>query len=283
MKFQAIDEQRKHYSLRIMCKALRVSTRGYYSWKKSLANRKTSDSELLRNIQKIHIDSRKTYGSPRIHAKLKKNGYTCSRKKVERLMRGAGIRSKIKRKFKATTNSKHKLPIATNILNREFSSVKKDQKLCADITYIWTGEGWLYLACVLDLYSRRIVGWSMGSRISKELVINAFKMAMQHRNPSANFVMHSDRGSQYASSDYQKLLKLFNATCSMSRKGNCWDNSPMESFFGSLKTEHIFFEKFKTRAEARQSIFEWIEVFYNRQRLHSSLGFLSPVDYEKAA
>ena len=197
-------------------------------------------------------------------------------------MRRYGIRSKLKRKFKSTTNSMHKRPVADNIIARDFKAKKPNSKWSSNITHIWTEEGWLYLSTVIDLYSRKIVEWSMNSRMNKELVNEAFKMAIVNRKSEKNcLISHSDRGSQYASYDHQKLLNLFGVKCSMNRKGNCWDNSPIESFFASLKKEHVFFNRFKTKEEAKQSIFEWIEVFYNRQRIHSSLGYLSPVEYGK--
>ena len=196
-------------------------------------------------------------------------------------MKKHGIWAKTKRKFKATTNSKHKLPVAANILNRDFTPAAPNQSWAGDITYIWTKEGWLYLAVVLDLYSRKVVGWAMEPTLSRELALSALKMSLTQRQPYPGLVTHTDRGSQYASNDYQSLLAFRGIVCSMSRKGNCWDNSVVESFFGALKQEHIFFCDFMTRQEARTSVFEWIEEFYNRERLHSTLGYRSPVEYEQ--
>jgi putative transposase len=267
-----------------MCRLLNVSESGYRIWKnRDPSTRELEEKRITKLIREAFEKSRNTYGSPRIHAILKSQGESVSRSRVERIMRKNGVRSKMKRKFRATTDSNHKLPVAENILNREFEQKSPDSAWVCDITYIWTDEGWLYLAVVMDLFSRRIVGWAMEKTMEKELVLKALTMALRCRNPSreASLLVHSDRGSQYASSDYQQLLKLYSLTCSMSRRGNCWDNSSMESFFGTLKTEHVFFERFKTREQARQSIFEWIECFYNRERVHSALGFLAPVKYEE--
>ena len=282
MKFPVIARHRGQYPLELMCRGLGVSISGYYSWVlRGSSKREREEDRLVGLIREIHQRSRRTYGSPRIHPALKVRGEACSQSRVERLMRKHGVRAKTKKKFKATTDSKHKLPVAENILDRKFNPETSNQAWGSDITYIWTREGWLYLAVVMDLYSRKIVGWAMESRMTRKLVLKAFKMALRQRNPKPGLLSHSDRGSQYASGDFQKLLKFFGFRCSMSRKGNCWDNAVVESFFGTLKQEHVFFCDFQTREEARQSIFEWIEVFYNRERTHSSLGFRSPVDYEK--
>lgn len=234
----------------------------------------------MRAIEDIHKASRGTYGSPRILAELKGLGFKCSKKRVERLMQKNGIRAKTRRKFKVTTDSKHNLPVAPNVLERNFSPKVPNAVWGGDITYVWTKEGWLFLAVIIDLWSRQVVGWSMNERITRDLTISALKMAINHRQPGVGLVHHSDRGSQYASHDYQKLLKAHKMICSMSRRGNCWDNAPVESFFHSLKTEMIYWEDFETREEARLKIFEWIEVFYNRQRRHSTIGNLSPVNFE---
>lgn len=229
----------------------------------------------------IYHKSRKTYGSPRIHKQLCKEGIHCSKKRVERLMQEAGIQAIQKRKFKVTTDSRHNLPVAENILNREFTASSPNTKWVADITYINTDEGWLYLATIMDLHSRRIAGYSMQKYLTRELVIEALQMAITNRRPGRGLVIHSDRGSQYASYDYQRLLQQYDFICSMSRKGDCWDNSPMESFFKTLKTELVYQRRFKARAEAKLEIFEYIEVFYNRFRLHSALGYKTPEEFEK--
>jgi len=277
-----MDEHRDQYAMHIMCKALDVSQSGYHAWRtRPQSDRKRIDWRLLLLIEKIHQGSRGTYGSPRVHAVLEGKGETCSKGKVERLMRKHGIRAKTKKKFKATTDSKHRLPVSANVLNRDFKPSAPDRSWAGDITYLWTGEGWLYLAVVLDLFSRKVVGWAMERTMNRDLVLKALKMAIRARKPEPGLISHSDRGSQYASNDYQELLKIYGITCSMSRKGNCWDNSVVESFFGTLKQEHVFFCDFMTREEARRSVFEWIEGFYNRERLHSTLGNRSPEEYER--
>lgn len=268
-----------------MCEVLSVSRSGYFTWLRNgrATQRKASDEALLKVIRKVHADSRRTYGSPRILRELKDFGIKCGKKRLERLMRENGIRAKTKKKFKVTTDSKHSLPVCENIVARNFSPSASNQLWLGDITYIWTRQGWLYLAAVMDMYSRKIVGWSMRDRMSKELVLDALEMAYRRQGPGRGLVFHSDRGSQYASHEYQQRLWRYGMIGSMSRKGNCWDNAPMESFFHTLKTEHVFFEEFLTRQNARESVFEWIEVFYNRQRRHSSLGYLSPECYERVA
>lgn len=231
-------------------------------------------------IRIAHKESREIYGSPRIHAELKAYGRTCCLNTVAKYMRENGIAAKTKRKFKHTTDSKHKLPIADNLLNRQFVQNEPNRAWVSDITYIPTREGWLYLATVQDLFSRKIVGWAMSHRIQRQLTIDALRMAVAFRRPSPGLLHHSDRGSQYASHDYREVLEAYDMKCSMSRKGNCWDNAVMESFYRSIKTELIYHEDFDTREEARRAIFEYIEVFYNRVRRHSTLGYLSPTEYE---
>jgi putative transposase len=282
MKYRFIDENKSNYPASLMGEILGVSRSGFYRWRKS-GKRATSDLKLLRAIEDIHFASRKTYGSPRIFSQLKVLGFKTSKSKVERLMRENKIRSKMKKKFKATTNSKHPYPVAENILNRDFSPKAANQVWAGDITYIWTGEGWLYLAVILDLFSRQVIGWSMSERMTKDLSLNALRMAITRRKPERGLIHHTDRGSQYACGAYRKLLNAIGATCSMSRKGNCWDNACSESFFHTLKTEMVFFEEFKTRSEATSKIFEWIEVFYNRERHHSTLGNKTPEQFEKSA
>lgn len=264
---------------------MQVSISGYHAWRsRPISDRKKEDWRLIQIIEKIHTGSRETYGSPRVHAVLDgMKDVDCSLSRTERLMRKHGIRAKTKRKFKATTNSKHKMPVAENILDRNFNPEAPDKAWAGDITYLWTNEGWLYLAVILDLFSRKVIGWAMEETLSRELALKALRMAIQARQPDSGLVAHTDRGSQYASNDYQKLLKLYDAVCSMSRKGNCWDNAVVESFFGTLKQEHVFFERFETREEARRSVFEWIEGRYNGKRIHSSLGNVSPEEYERLA
>jgi len=285
MRFAAIDDHRDQYPLQIMCRSLQVSSSGYHTWRtRPPSNRIKEEQHLLQLIEKIHIGSRTTYGSPRVHAVLSGlNDVSCSIQRTARLMRKHGIRAKTKKKFKATTNSKHTFPVAENVLARNFSPEAPNKAWAGDITYLWTREGWLYLAVVIDLFSRKVVGWAMEDTLSRELAMKALRMAISSREPDAGLVSHSDRGSQYASNDYQELLRLYGAICSMSRKGNCWDNSVVESFFGTLKQEHVFFCDYGTREEARNSVFEWIEGWYNVKRLHSTLGNCSPDEYERAA
>lgn len=265
-----------------MCRVFKVSRSGYYAWlKRPESRRKIQNRELLKKIRKVHKVSRGTYGSPRITKALKKEGIACGRNRVARLMRENGIAAKTKRKYKATTNSKHNYPVAENLVNQNFTVNQPNQVWVADITYIATDEGWLYLAAVEDLFQRKIVGWAMDSTMTRQLVLDALKQAVWRYQPLAGLIHHSDRGSQYASHEYQKALKDYKMIGSMSRKGNCYDNACMESFFGTLKRELIYGTRFRTRAEARQAIFEYIEVFYNRIRLHSALGYMSPVEYEQ--
>ena len=270
-----------------MCEVLEVSRSGFYAWRqRSESERAKRHRELVSEMQTIHADrDMKSYGSPRMREELVARGHLVSENTVARLMRAAGLRASSSRKFRVTTDSKHSRPVAENVLDREFQQASPDRVWVADITYVWTKEGWLYLACVLDAYSRKIVGWSMGNRIAKELVFDALKMALGRRRPDREMGLlhHSDRGSQYASEAFQQLLRDENITCSMSRKGNCWDNAMMESFFATLKKERIHQEEYATRAEARGSVFDYIERFYNRVRRHSALGYLSPEQFEQAA
>lgn len=237
--------------------------------------------ELLKVIKDIHEKSKGIFGSPAVNSKLKEMGYEYNHKRVERIMRDNNIRSKARKKFKITTDSSHKMQVAPNLLKRDFSPEKENQAWCGDITYIRTDQGWLYLATVMDLYSRRIIGWSLSENMTRKLVIDAFNNAYNEREKPLGVIFHSDRGSQYASDDFKTTLKKAKCRQSMSRKGDCWDNACAESFFGSLKKEQVYRNKYKTRAEARQSIFWYIEVFYNRYRPHSYLGGISPVTFEE--
>ena len=259
-----------------------VSRSQYYTWlTQSKTARETENDRLTENIKTLFTEGRQTYGTRRLKKKLADQGLTVSRRRIGRLLKKAGLSCKNKRKFKVTTDSKHDKPIAPNWLNRQFDVEKPDQYYVGDITYIWTQEGWLYLAIVLDLFSRKIVGWSMARHMRASLVNDALLMAIWSRKPAKGLIWHSDRGSQYASDSHRKLLKDHGIIQSMSGKGDCWDNAVSESFFHSLKTELVYHCQFKTREEARQAIFDYIEVFYNRQRIHSSNGYLSPVEYEK--
>jgi putative transposase len=262
---------------------MNVSRSGYYAWiKRPESNREIQNRKLLKKIRYVYKVSRGTYGSPRITRALKKQGINCGKNRVARLMRDNGIAGKTKRKYKATTNSNHNYPVAENILKQKFNAEHPNQIWVADITYIPTDEGWLYLAAIEDLFQRKIVGWSMDSTMTRHLTLNALRQAVRRYKPSPGLIHHSDRGSQYASYEYQQALRNYQFVTSMSRKGNCYDNACMESFFGTLKMELIYGNRFKTRAEARQAIFEYIEIFYNRIRLHSSLGYMSPIEYEQS-
>jgi putative transposase len=267
----------------MMCRLLKVSRSGYYAWlKRPEANRTKENKILSKHIQQIHTDSDQTYGSPRIQAALISQGFAPSRQRVVRLMKQLNIKARRKRRFKVTTDSQHTLPIADNILDRNFTATEPDQDWVADITYIATHQGWLYLAVVVDLFSRRVVGWSMADHMRTDLVLTALEASLGQRIPAqSGLVFHSDRGSQYASSDYRSALEGAGITCSMSRKGNCWDNAVAESFFGTLKTEFVHPRIFTTREIAKTAIAEWIEAFYNRKRLHSTIGYVSPVNFEE--
>ena len=283
MKFQCIETHKRSYPIWLMARLFGVSTSGYNKWKNCSGKREAADLKLLRIIEDIHRSSRRNYGSPRVLAQLKGLGFKVSKSRVERLMKENGIRAKTKKKFRVTTDSKHKLAVAPNILERDFSPKRMNQAWVGDITYVWTREGWLFLAVLIDLYSRQVVGWSMSERMKKELTLNALNMALRRRRPPAGLIHHTDRGSQYASHAYRQTLRSSGIICSMSRRGNCWDNAVAESFFHSFKTELIYHEDFKTREEAKRKIFEWLEVYYNRQRLHSTLGYRTPVGFELEA
>ena len=264
-----------------MCRVLQVSRSGYYAGKsRSPSARFHRRSALSAAIQEAHAASRKTYGSPRITAALKKKGVACCVNTVAKIMRKDGLAAKVKRRFKVTTDSGHDLPTAPNRLAQCFRQERPNQAWVSDITFIATDEGWLYLATEMDLYSRKIVGWAMGERLTTELVSSAFSMAIAQRCPPAGLLHHSDRGCQFASGAFRQLLAAQRAVCSMSRKGNVYDNAPMESFYSTLKRELVHPGAFVTRHQARTALFEYIEVFYNRQRLHSTLGYRSPTEFE---
>lgn len=266
----------------LLCKVMQVSRSGFYSWKKRRKSlRQQERDRLIPKVKKIHKQTRGSYGARRISAELEAQGESCGRTKAGTLMKLAQVAAKQKKKFKATTDSKHNLTVAPNLLERDFSTSEPDRAYCSDITYIWTKEGWLYLAVIIDLFSRKVVGWSMSRRITKQLVLNALRMAVWRRRPPKGLVFHSDRGSQYCSNTFQKELKKNGMLSSMSRKGDCWDNSVAESFFSTLKIERVFDTVYKTREEARGDMIDYIEMFYNSRRRHSYLGYLSPMDFEK--
>ena len=269
------------WSIEEMAKALGVSRSGYYQFSKSSPCKRSQENKhLITVIRSIHQRSRGTYGSPRIHAELQMEGELCSRKRVARLMKQEGIEAKMKRRFRTTTKVDVLAKKSPNLLQQDFRAEKPNQRWVSDNTYIATDEGWLYVAAILDLFSRRIVGLSMGSRLTTELVRNALYQAITHRKPESGLLYHSDKGCQYTSHAFQKDLAVNEMLCSMSGTGNCYDNAAMESFFHTLKTEHVYFESYKTREQAKQSIFEYVEVFYNRKRRHSTLGFLAPEIFE---
>ncbi len=265
-----------------MCQALEVSESGYYAWATRCPSKaqKRQDA-LVAAIEVIHTEVKQRYGSPRMTAELNARGYECSENMVAALMRQHGIRARAPKRFVRTTDSRHNLPVAENLLDRDFDRECPNVAWSADITYIPTVDGWLYLAVVEDLFSRMIVGWSMDDSMESRLVVDALSMAIQRRRPGAGLLMHSDRGSQYASEHYRGVLAREGIVCSMSGVAQCWDNAPVESFFATLKRELVHDERYTTRAEAKSSIFEYVEAFYNRVRRHSSLGFLSPVEFER--
>jgi putative transposase len=258
-----------------------IERSGYYAWlKRKPGKRKLSNEQLDKKIAETFNAHKSRYGAIRITDELCDAGERCSKNRVARRMKSLGLKAKGKKKFKITTDSKHNLPVALNLLNRDFSATAPNQKWVGDISYVWTDEGWMYLAVVIDLYSRAIIGWSMQPTMSRQLVCDALIMALWRRGFPKGVIFHSDRGSQYCSHDYQKLLKQYNFICSMSRKGNCWDNAIAESFFHSIKTELIYTERYATREIAKQSIFQYIEVYYNRVRRHSALGSIAPEIFE---
>ena len=259
-----------------------MSRSGYYFWReRGKSSRQVENEKLIPLVKEAHRESKGTYGSRRIAQEVEANGNSCGRHRARTLMNLAGVYAKQKRKFKATTDSKHNLPVAPNLLDRQFEVAESDRVYVSDITYLWTTEGWLYLAVILDLFSRQIVGWSMSNRINKQLVMDALRMGIWRRRPAPGLIFHSDRGSQYCSNDFQKMLKTNHMLSSMSRKGNCWDNAVAESFFGSLKTERVFFRNYNTREEAKRDVVDYIEMFYNSKRRHSYLGYLSPREFEE--
>jgi len=282
--YRFIDDHKDQWPVRLLCETLEVAPAGYYAWRQRPPSAQQQwHHTLLVEIRAIHAEVKARYGSPRIHKELVARGHACSVNTVAKLMGDNDIRAKTARKFRVrTTDSNHDLPVADNLLDRQFDPSQANEAWVADITYIPTREGWLYLAAVEDLYSRMAVGWSMADNMESRLVVDALEMAVQRRLPGERLLAHSDRGSQYASEHYQLLLARHGITCSMSRKADCWDNAPMESFFASLKKELVHDADFATRSEARAAIFEYIEVFYNNQRRHSSLGYVSPAEYEQS-
>lgn len=282
MKYDFIQSHRKEYKIVRLCDVLEVSASGFYDWlERPESHRCQENRKLTQKIKHYHEQSREVYGSPKIHEDLIEEGEICSVNRVARLMKASDIKSKMARKFVITTDSKNTMQPAPDLLKRHFKVDKHDKAWVTDTTFIGTREGWLYLAIILDLYSRKIVGWSMSKRNNTQLVQDALTMALWRRGNINDVIVHSDQGSTYASSAYQQQLSDNKLRCSMSRKGECLDNAVAESFFGSLKNELVYHEDYKTRTEARQSVFEYIEVFYNRKRRHAFLNYMTPVDYEK--
>jgi len=283
VRYSFIREHRQQFRVASICRVLKVSASGYFAWRRRPESpRAAGNRVLVTRIKAAHARSRKSYGRRRIHIQLQRDGITCSPNRVGRLMRQEGLCGLRRRKFKATTNSRHRFPVAPNLLARNFTATAPDQVWVSDITYLACEEGWEYLATVMDLYSRRIVGWAMQSTLERSLTMNALEMAIAQRRPGPGLIHHSDRGVQYACGDYQTALNQQQMIPSMSRKGDCWDNAPKESFFGTLKCELGLHGIRPPREQAHRKVFEYIEVFYNRQRLHSFLGYLSPVEFELA-
>ncbi len=284
MRYQFVKQHTGRFPVAALCRVMQVTRSGYYSWRKHQLSERHKHSETLGGqIRTFFERSKGTYGSPRILRDLKEAGFACGKHQVARLMRQAGLRAVVAPRFRVTTDSQHSLSVADNLLARDFSAPGVNRKWAGDITYLWTGEGWLYLAVVLDLFSRRVVGWSMQVSMGRCLVVDALKTALCQRRPGPGLLHHSDRGSQYASEAFQQALETAGIGCSMSRRGNCWDNAPVESFFGTLKQELVTRRRFTTREVARREVFEYIEIWYNRQRRHSSLGYLSPAEFERRA
>ena len=282
MKYRWIHAEKADFPIAMMCRVLKVSRSGYYDWvQRKPSQRAERDVELKTKVIDIHKDSRGIYGSPRIHAALVEDGERVSRKRVARLMREENICGNLPRRFVRTTDSKHDHPITENLLDRQFDIEQPDKVWAGDITYVRTWEGWLYLAVVIDLCSRKVVGWAAHDHMRTDLVLCALNNALGIRQPEPGLMHHSDRGSQYAAGEYQAQLKDAGIVCSMSRKGNCWDNAVVESFFGTLKTELVYRKVFATRRQAKEEIADYIELFYNPRRRHSSLGYISPMQYER--
>jgi len=281
VRFAFIQTEKACYPVALMCRVLQVSRSGFYAWRtRPTAARTHQDQTLAVSIAEIYAHSRGRYGSPRVHAELRERGQCTGRKRVARLMQVAGLYARPGRRYRCTTDSGHGLAVKDNVLARGFEVAQPNTTWVTDITYIWTLQGWLYLAVVLDLFSRRVVGWSMSESLQCQLALDALKMALENRHPPRGLIHHSDRGSQYASQQYQQLLTEHAIIGSMSRRGNCWDNAVAESFFATLKVELVYQAQWYSRAQARTAIFEYIELSYNRERRHSAIGYRSPNQFE---
>ncbi len=282
MRFGFIATEKATYPVALLCQVLEVSRAGFYAWgTRAPAARSQQDQRLAVSVAAIHAESRGRYGSPRVHAELRAQGQRSGRKRVARLMREQGLRARVRHRYRCTTDCGHGLAIKGNLLQRRFTVAAPNTRWATDITYLWTLEGWLYLAVIVDLFSRRVVGWSMREGLERQLALDALRMAVAERKPPRGLLHHSDRGSQYASHEYQQALTAHGIESSMSRSGNCWDNAVAESFFASLKMELVYRTTWSTRAQARAQVFEYIEVFYNRRRRHSALGYQSPEEFER--
>lgn len=281
MKYAFIREHQTEFSVAAMCRVFSLNSSGYYAWRRrEPAPRVAENARLLEQIKAVHAQGRGHYGSPKVVQRLRRSGEVANHKRVERLMRENGICAKRVKKFVHTTDSRHSLPVAENVLARRFSAARPNEVWTSDITYVWTDEGWLYLVVFLDLYSRLVVGWAVSESLETEFVERAFMQGQRRRGAAVSPLIHSDRGSQYASSTFRERLAAWGCTQSMSRRANCWDNAVTESFFGVLKNELVHHEHFHTRREARDQIFDYIEVFYNRCRIHSAAGYFAPAEYE---
>jgi putative transposase len=281
MRFRFIQAEKANYPVRVMCRVLKVSTSGYYAYlERGPSTRQREDAKLKVHIGAIHVRSRGTYGRERVGRQLLREDVEVGKQRVVRLMREMGLRGLPRKRFRRTTDSNHARPVAPNLLDRKFNAERPNQVWVTDITFIWTWEGWLYLAAILELFSRRVVGWAMQPHMRTELALEALHMALGRCSPEAGLGLHSDRGVQYTAAAYQAVLDENNIVCSMSRKGNCWDNAVSESFFGTLKTELINRHSWSTRREAKDAVIDYIESFYNPHRLHSSLGYVSPIEFE---
>lgn len=282
MKYAFVDSQKEYYPVATLCRVLEVSRRGYYDWvQRPVSAQQKANRQLLSEIKRVFEETREVYGAPRIYKELKETGYFCGLNRVARLMRQAEIVPKTVKKFRITTDSRKSHKPAENLLGQKFSATRRNEKWVADVTYIPTRKGWLFLAAVMDLYTRKIVGWSMSERLTADLSVQALKGAIRQEGKVEGLLHHSDQGREYYAKDYQDLLKEHGIVCSMSRKGNCYDNASMESFFHSFKVELIHHEDFHTREDARSATFDYIELFYNRKRRHSSIDYLSPMEFER--
>lgn len=281
MKYAFIQARKVAYPVATMCRVLGVSTSGFYAWQKEPESpRAKSDAALARRVEAAHLQSRGRYGSPRVHAQLRADGVRVGQKRIARIMRAEGLVARRKRRFRRTTDSKHSDPIAPNLVQRDFHEDAPNETWVTDVTCVWTAAGWLFLAAILDLFSRRVVGWATSASNDRELALAALRHAVKQRRPRPGLVHHSDRGSPYASDDYRRELRRFGIIASMSRKGDCWDNSVAESFFSSIKTELVEDARYDTHAQALDSIGEYIDGFYNPVRRHSYLGYTSPIEFE---